>query len=163
AEAVTLADFTAAIERIVAGLEKKSRVLGQEERRRVAYHEMGHALVAASLPGVDPVHKVSIIPRGIGALRYTTQRPTQHRCRLAHDGAAWGSFRARPPRPPHPLRGAEGRGGFGGAHLRRRVPHRRGRGPAARDRERAADGHPVRQGGEGGPAPLFAPAAAVPW
>src|SRR4029077_20185232 len=79
AEAVALADFTAAIERIVAGLEKKSRVLGQEERRRVAYHEMGHALVAASLPGVDPVHKVSIIPRGVGALGYTIQRPIEDR------------------------------------------------------------------------------------
>jgi cell division protease FtsH len=86
AEAVTLADFTAAIERIVAGLEKKSRVLGQEERRRIAYHEMGHALVAASLPGVDPVHKVSIIPRGVGALGYTMQRPTEDRFVLArHD------------------------------------------------------------------------------
>jgi cell division protease FtsH len=86
AEAVTLADFTAAIERIVAGLEKKSRVLGQEERRRVAYHEMGHALVAASLPNIDPVHKVSIIPRGVGALGYTMQRPTEDRFVLArHD------------------------------------------------------------------------------
>jgi cell division protease FtsH len=85
-DAVTLADFTAAIERIVAGLEKKSRILSQEERRRVAYHEMGHALVAASLPGVDPVHKVSIIPRGVGALGYTIQRPTEDRFLLArHD------------------------------------------------------------------------------
>src|SRR5208283_4195880 len=65
--------------RIVAGLEKKSRVLVPEERNRVAYHEMGHALVAASLPGVDPVHKVSIIPRGVGALGYTMQRPTEDR------------------------------------------------------------------------------------
>ncbi|KRQ00980.1 cell division protein FtsH [Bradyrhizobium sp. CCBAU 45384] len=76
---VSFADFVAAIERIVAGVEKKSRVLGKEERRRVAYHEMGHALVAASLPGVDPVQKVSIIPRGIGALGYTIQRPTEDR------------------------------------------------------------------------------------
>jgi cell division protease FtsH len=68
ADAVTLDDFTAAIERIVAGLEKKSRVLGVAERSRVANHEMGHALVAATLSGVDPVHKVSIIPRGVGAL-----------------------------------------------------------------------------------------------
>jgi cell division protease FtsH len=52
-------------------------VLGHEERRRVAYHEMGHALVAATLPGVDPVHKLSIIPRGVGALCYTLQRPTE--------------------------------------------------------------------------------------
>jgi cell division protease FtsH len=79
ADAVTLDDFTAAIERIVAGLEKKSRVLGPAERSRVAHHEMGHALVAATLPGVDPVHKVSIIPRGVGALGYTMQRPTQDR------------------------------------------------------------------------------------
>ncbi|MGY3616112.1 ATP-dependent zinc metalloprotease FtsH [Bradyrhizobium sp. USDA 10063] len=76
---VTFDDFTAAIERIVAGIEKKSRVLSKEERRRTAYHEMGHALVAASLPGVDPVQKVSIIPRGIGALGYTMQRPTEDR------------------------------------------------------------------------------------
>ena len=67
AEDVSLDDFTVAIERIVAGIEKKSRVLGKDERRRVAYHEMGHALVAANLSGVDPVQKVSIIPRGVGA------------------------------------------------------------------------------------------------
>jgi cell division protease FtsH len=72
-------DFTAAVERVVAGIEKKSRVLSAPERRRVACHEMGHALVAASLPGVDPVLKVSIIPRGIGALGYTIQRPTEDR------------------------------------------------------------------------------------
>lgn len=83
AEAVTLDDFTVAIERIVAGLEKKSRVLNRVERRRVAYHEMGHALVAASLPGVDQVQKVSIIPRGVGALGYTMQRPTEDRFLLA--------------------------------------------------------------------------------
>src|SRR5579863_4602135 len=76
---VSFDDFTTAIERMVAGLEKKSRVLSREERRRVAYHEMGYALVAASLPGVDPAQKVSIIPRGIGALGYTMQRPTQDR------------------------------------------------------------------------------------
>jgi len=81
--AVTSNDFTAAIERIVAGLEKKSRVLNAEERRRVAYHEMGHALVASSLPGVDPILKVSIIPRGVGALGYTIQRPTEDRFLLA--------------------------------------------------------------------------------
>jgi cell division protease FtsH len=81
--AVTSNDFTAAIERIVAGLEKKSRVLNAEERRRVAYHEMGHALVASSLPGVDPILKVSIIPRGVGALGYTMQRPTEDRFLLA--------------------------------------------------------------------------------
>ncbi|WOJ88299.1 ATP-dependent zinc metalloprotease FtsH [Methylocapsa polymorpha] len=81
--AATIEDFTAAIERIVAGIEKKSRILTPPERRRVAYHEMGHALVAASLPDVDPVLKVSIIPRGVGALGYTIQRPTEDRFVLA--------------------------------------------------------------------------------
>ena len=79
AEAVALDDFTRAIERIVAGLEKKNRLLNPKEREVVAHHEMGHALVALSLPGTDPVHKVSIIPRGIGALGYTIQRPTEDR------------------------------------------------------------------------------------
>jgi len=79
AEAVTLDDFTCAIERIVAGLEKKNRLLNPREREVVAHHEMGHALVAMALPGVDPVHKISIIPRGIGALGYTIQRPTEDR------------------------------------------------------------------------------------
>ena len=79
AQSVTFADFTNAIERIVAGLEKKSRVLNLHERSVVAHHEMGHALVAASLPGIDPVQKVSIIPRGIGALGYTIQRPIEDR------------------------------------------------------------------------------------
>lgn len=76
---VTSEDFTKAIERIVAGLEKKNRLLNPKEREIVAYHEMGHALVAMSLPDVDPVHKISIIPRGIGALGYTIQRPTEDR------------------------------------------------------------------------------------
>ena len=76
---VTLRDFTVAVERIVAGLEKKNRVLNEHERTVVAYHEMGHALVAMGLPGTDPVHKISIIPRGVGALGYTIQRPTEDR------------------------------------------------------------------------------------
>jgi cell division protease FtsH len=79
AEAVTLADFTTAIERIVAGLESRSRIMNQDEKQRVAYHEAGHALVACSLPNTHPVHKVSIIPRGVGALGYTIQRPTEDR------------------------------------------------------------------------------------
>jgi cell division protease FtsH len=79
ADQVTLADFTAAIERIVAGLERKNRVLNPKEREAVAFHEMGHALVALAQAGADPVHKVSIIPRGIGALGYTIQRPTEDR------------------------------------------------------------------------------------
>ena len=78
-EAVTLADFTLAIERIVAGIEKKHRLLGEEERRLVAYHELGHALTALALPGSDRVHKVSIVPHGIGALGYTLQRPSEDR------------------------------------------------------------------------------------
>ncbi|MEO8157908.1 MAG: ATP-dependent zinc metalloprotease FtsH [Betaproteobacteria bacterium] len=79
ADAVTLEDFTQAVERIVAGLEKRNRVLNAQERAVVAHHEMGHALVAMALPGTDPVHKVSIIPRGVGALGYTIQRPTEDR------------------------------------------------------------------------------------
>jgi len=79
AEIVGQGDFTMAIERVVAGLEHKKRLMNPEEKRRVAYHEMGHALIALSLPGVDPVHKVSIIPRGVGALGYTIQRPIEDR------------------------------------------------------------------------------------
>ncbi|MGH7052497.1 MAG: ATP-dependent zinc metalloprotease FtsH [Stellaceae bacterium] len=79
AEAVSMSDFNQAIERIIAGLEKRNRLLNPHEREVVAYHEMGHALVAMSLPGSDVVHKVSIIPRGIGALGYTIQRPTEDR------------------------------------------------------------------------------------
>ena len=79
AEAVAMTDFNAAIERIVAGLEKRNRLLNPREREIVAHHEMGHALVAMALPGVDQVHKVSIIPRGLGALGYTIQRPTEDR------------------------------------------------------------------------------------
>jgi cell division protease FtsH len=79
AQAIGMTDFTGAVERIIAGLEKKSRILIPRERRIVAYHEMGHALVALAIPGSDPVQKVSIIPRGIGALGYTMQRPTDDR------------------------------------------------------------------------------------
>ena len=79
APAIEMADFTAAVERIVAGLEKRSRVLIPRERQIVAYHEMGHALIALALPGSDPVQKISIIPRGIAALGYTMQRPTDDR------------------------------------------------------------------------------------
>jgi cell division protease FtsH len=79
ATAVGMQDFMAGIERIVAGLEKKNRLLNPEERKVVAYHEMGHALVALAISKTDEVHKVSIIPRGIGALGYTIQRPTEDR------------------------------------------------------------------------------------
>jgi cell division protease FtsH len=79
ADAVEARDFNEAIERVVAGLEKHNRVLGPKERETVAVHEMGHALLALSQPGSDPVHKISIIPRGVGALGYTLQRPTEDR------------------------------------------------------------------------------------
>ncbi|MGH7057469.1 MAG: ATP-dependent zinc metalloprotease FtsH, partial [Acetobacteraceae bacterium] len=79
ADEITFADFEQAVERIVAGLEKRSRLLNPHERKIVAHHEMGHALVAMALPGVDPVQKVSIIPRGMGALGYTIQRPLEDR------------------------------------------------------------------------------------
>jgi cell division protease FtsH len=78
-DAITIQDFEAAIERIVAGLEKKSRIMNEQERTAVAYHESGHALVAELLPHADPVAKVSIIPRGRGALGYTMQMPTEDR------------------------------------------------------------------------------------
>jgi cell division protease FtsH len=79
ADSVHLTDFTAAVERIVAGLEKKNRLLIPKERCIVAFHELGHAIVAMALPGQDPVHKISIIPRRVGALGYTIQRPTEDR------------------------------------------------------------------------------------
>ena len=78
-DAVTMDDFTNAVERIVAGLEKRKRLISPKERDVVAHHEMGHAIAAMVLPGVDVVHKVSIIPRGIGALGYTIQRPSEDR------------------------------------------------------------------------------------
>ena len=79
ADSVAMADFTNAIERMVAGLEKRNRLLNPLERRVVAYHELGHAMVALALPGTDTVHKVSIIPHGVGALGYTIQRPIEDR------------------------------------------------------------------------------------
>jgi cell division protease FtsH len=77
--AVGMEEFNDGVERVTAGLEKKQRVMHQEEKQRIAYHESGHALAAYSLPNTDPVHKVSIIPRGIGALGYMMQRPEQDR------------------------------------------------------------------------------------
>jgi cell division protease FtsH len=79
ADSVAMNDFNNAIERMVAGLEKRNRLLNPLERRVVAYHELGHAMVALALPGTDTVHKISIIPHGIGALGYTIQRPTEDR------------------------------------------------------------------------------------
>ncbi|MGE5790590.1 MAG: ATP-dependent zinc metalloprotease FtsH, partial [Syntrophaceae bacterium] len=76
---VGMTEFVESIERVVAGLEKKNRLINPQEREIVAYHEVGHALVALSLPGTDPVQKISIIPRGIAALGYTMQVPTEDR------------------------------------------------------------------------------------
>ena len=76
---VTMVEFDEAIERGAIGLERKSRIMHVEEKQRVAYHEAGHALVACALPNTDPVHKVSIIPRGVGALGYVLQRPEDDR------------------------------------------------------------------------------------
>ncbi len=78
-EAVTRAEFDEAVERASVGLERKSRIMSQEEKHRVAYHEAGHALVACALPNTHPVHKVSIIPRGVGALGYVLSRPEEDR------------------------------------------------------------------------------------
>jgi cell division protease FtsH len=77
--AVAMEDLDDAVDRIIAGLEKKNRVINPREKEIVAYHETGHAIVAASTPGADKVHKISIIPRGIGALGYTQQLPTEDR------------------------------------------------------------------------------------
>lgn len=77
--AVTQEEFEEGFDRVVAGLEKTARVMPEEVKQRVAWHEVGHTLVACSLPHVDPVHKVSIIPRGLGALGYTLQRPEEDR------------------------------------------------------------------------------------
>jgi cell division protease FtsH len=78
-DAVEMADFDEAIERVIAGLQKKSRVMNPREKKTIAYHESGHALVAELVPGADPVSKISIIPRGIAALGYTQQTPTEDR------------------------------------------------------------------------------------
>jgi cell division protease FtsH len=78
-EHVTMDEFTEAVERVTTGLEKRRRIISEEEKQRVAYHESGHALVAYMLPKTDPVHKVSIIPRGLAALGYTLQRPEDER------------------------------------------------------------------------------------
>jgi cell division protease FtsH len=78
-DAVEMRDFDEAIERVVAGLQKKSRIMSPKEKKTVAYHECGHALVAELVPGADPVSKISIIPRGVAALGYTQQLPTEDR------------------------------------------------------------------------------------
>ena len=84
-ERITQADFEEAIEKNIAGLRKKNRLINQKEREVVAYHEVGHALVATRTPGTDPVQKVTIVPRGFGALGYTLQTPTEERFLLTYD------------------------------------------------------------------------------
>ena len=83
-DAVETSDFDEAIERVIAGLQKKSRVMNPREKKTVAYHESGHALVAELVPGADPVSKISIIPRGVAALGYTQQLPTEDRYLMTH-------------------------------------------------------------------------------
>ncbi|MGB5615240.1 MAG: ATP-dependent zinc metalloprotease FtsH [Desulfobacterales bacterium] len=78
-EGVGMAEIEEAVERVVAGLEKKNRLINPEEKKIVAHHELGHAIVALALPGADPVQKISIIPRGVAALGYTMQVPTEDR------------------------------------------------------------------------------------
>ena len=83
--AVTMADFNEAIERVVAGLEKRSRVLNETEKKTVAYHEVGHAIIGALMPGAGKVEKISIVPRGVGALGYTIQMPEEDRFLMVED------------------------------------------------------------------------------
>jgi cell division protease FtsH len=83
--AVTMADFNEAIERVIAGLVKKSRVLNEVEKKIVAYHEVGHALIAVLMPGAGSVEKISVVPRGVGALGYTLQLPEEDRFLMTED------------------------------------------------------------------------------
>ncbi|WP_026731936.1 ATP-dependent zinc metalloprotease FtsH [Fischerella sp. PCC 9605] len=84
-ETVTMADFQEAIERVLTGLEKKSRVLNESEKKTVAYHEVGHALIATLMPGTGSVEKISVVPRGVGALGYTLQLPEEDRFLMTED------------------------------------------------------------------------------
>ena len=149
ADEIAMGDFTEAVERIIAGLEKSKRVLTPKERETVAYHEMGHALVAMSLPSADPVHKVSIIPRGVGALGYTIQRPTEDRFVISREelldkmAVLLGGRAAEWTRLPPSLD-------------RRRGRSRQG------DRHRARHGDAFRHGADIGPGFLRKRAVAVP-
>ncbi|ACK65959.1 ATP-dependent metalloprotease FtsH [Rippkaea orientalis PCC 8801] len=84
-EAVMMQDFNEAIERVLTGLEKKSRVLNELEKKTVAYHEVGHALIGAIMPGTSKIEKISIVPRGVGALGYTLQLPEEDRFLMLED------------------------------------------------------------------------------
>ena len=137
-DAVDMADLDEAVDRVIGGLERKSRVLSEKERDIVAHHEIGHALVASSLPQADPVHKVTIIPRGVG------------RSRRHLPAAARGPLPPDAERAGRPDRGAPGRPGGRGSRLRRDLDGRPQR-PRARDRDGAAHGHPVRHVGRARP------------
>jgi len=84
-QAVTMADFNEGIERLIAGLEKRSRVLNETEKKTVAYHEVGHAIIGALMPGAGRVEKISVVPRGVGALGYTIQMPEEDRFLMLED------------------------------------------------------------------------------
>jgi cell division protease FtsH len=84
-DGVILADFNEAIERLVAGLEKRSRVLNETEKKTVAYHEVGHAIIGGLMPGAGKVEKISVVPRGVGALGYTIQMPEEDRFLMIED------------------------------------------------------------------------------
>ena len=128
--AVGMKDFESAIDRLVAGLEKK-RVMSTKEREIVAYHESGHAIVATVLPDLDPVHKISIVQRGFGALGYTMQLPLEDRYLMTRARSAEPARRA--------ARRPDGR-----RDRARRDLDRRAERPPARHRHRARDGHRVR-------------------
>ncbi len=130
-DAVDMADLEEAVDRVVGGLERKSRVLSEKERDIVAHHEIGHALVASSLPHADPVHKVTIIPRGVSALGRDLPAPAGGPL-SPHAERAGGQDRGPPRRP----------GGRGG-RLRRDL-HGRAQRPRAGDRDGPADGDAVR-------------------
>jgi cell division protease FtsH len=84
-QAVLMADFNEAIERLIAGLEKRSRVLNELEKKTVAYHEVGHAIIGALMPGAGKIEKISVVPRGVGALGYTIQMPEEDRFLMVED------------------------------------------------------------------------------
>ena len=134
--AVDMRDFDEAIDRLIAGLEKK-RVMNETERRTVAYHESGHAIVASALPGLDPVHKISIVQRGFGALGYTMHLPLEDRY-----------LRTRT-RSAVPARGAARRPHGRGDRARRDLDRGAER-PAARLGPGARDGHRVGHERRGG-------------
>ena len=148
--AVEMADLEEAVDRVIGGLERRSRVLSEKERDIVAHHEIGHALVATSLPNADPVHKVTIIPRGVGALGRDLSAPPR------------GPLPPHPERAGGPHRGAPGRPRGRGGRLRRGLDGRPQR-PRALHRDGAPDGDAVRDVREAGAPHLRRrPAVAVP-